>query len=78
MPYHTNDDLPDSIKKHLPKHAQDIFREAFNHAYAEYSDIEKRRDQEESLETICFKVAWNGVKTKYEKHNDGNWHLRSE
>jgi cation transport regulator len=34
MPYHVNDDLPPSVRNHLPDHAQDIYREAFNHTYA--------------------------------------------
>jgi cation transport regulator len=32
MPYATNDELPPAVADHLPPHAQDIFREAFNHA----------------------------------------------
>jgi cation transport regulator ChaB len=32
MPYDTNEDLPDSVARHLPPHAQDIYRAAFNHA----------------------------------------------
>lgn len=38
MPYRTNDALPDSVKAHLPEHAQDIYREAFNHAYVAHAD----------------------------------------
>ena len=34
MPYRTNEDLPPSVARHLPAHAQDIDREAFNHAFA--------------------------------------------
>ncbi|WP_422316854.1 ChaB family protein, partial [Roseiarcus sp.] len=34
MPYDVNADLPPSVRSHLPEHAQDIFREAFNHAHA--------------------------------------------
>ncbi|WP_408005875.1 ChaB family protein [Rickettsia hoogstraalii] len=30
MPYKNNNDLPDSVKNHLPSHAKDIYREAFN------------------------------------------------
>ena len=40
MPYATNDDLPASVLRHLPPHAQDIYREAFNHAYASHPDEE--------------------------------------
>lgn len=34
MPYLANIDLPQSVRSHLPEHAQDIYRETFNHAYA--------------------------------------------
>ena len=37
MPYRTNADLPASVRTHLPDHAQDIYREAFNHAYAAHA-----------------------------------------
>ncbi|MGD0433406.1 MAG: ChaB family protein, partial [Acetobacteraceae bacterium] len=30
MPYRMNEDLPPSVRDHLPPHAQDIYREAFN------------------------------------------------
>ena len=33
MPYPANSDLPASVQEHLPPHAQDIYREAFNHAF---------------------------------------------
>lgn len=42
MSYKTNRDLPDSVKNHLPTAAQDIYREAFNHAHDEYKDKNKR------------------------------------
>lgn len=32
MPYQKIDQLPESAKDHLPKHAQEIFRAAFNSA----------------------------------------------
>jgi cation transport regulator len=67
MPYQQIDELPDSVKNHLPKHAQEIFLAAFNNASKEY-------DEEET----AFKVAWSAVKNKYEKGDDGNWHKKSE
>lgn len=33
MPYASTDDLPGSIRRALPSHAQDIFRSAFNRAW---------------------------------------------
>ena len=43
MPYGVNADLPPSVRSHLPEHAQDIFREAFNHAHAPMRMIPARR-----------------------------------
>lgn len=37
MPYGTNADLPEAVRAHLPAHAQDIYRAAFNHAFAEHA-----------------------------------------
>jgi len=31
MPYDSNANLPDNLQHILPEHAQDIYREAFNH-----------------------------------------------
>jgi len=73
MPYATNQDLPDSVKKHLPVHAQDIYREAFNHAFEEYKTPSKRKGRV-SREETSHKVAWAAVKKKYQKSPDGNWH----
>ena len=36
MPYASNADLPVAISSHLPDHAQDIFRKAFNNAWRTY------------------------------------------
>jgi cation transport regulator len=37
MPYRTKIDLPASVRDHLPPHAQDIYRAAFNHAFAAHA-----------------------------------------
>lgn len=73
MPYRSNADLPDNVTNVLPKHAQDIFREAFNSAYDEYKDPEDRRGDADREET-ARRVAWAAVKNKYEKGDDGKWH----
>lgn len=75
MPYKSNKDLPDSVTAHLPVHAQDIYREAFNHAHEEYKDPSKRKDNS-TLEETAHKVAWSAVKKKYEKGSDDNWHSK--
>ena len=63
MPYPSNDDLPAAVRDHLPPHAQDIYREAFNHAWIEYAN--DRRGEE-----IAHRVAWAAVKRRYRKSGD--------
>lgn len=60
MPYRSNDDLPPRVRHHLPAHAQDIYREAFNHAWTTYRD-------EPRHEEIAHRVAWAAVKRLYHK-----------
>lgn len=73
MPYKTDSDLPTSVRDALPKHAQDIYRAAFNSAWDEYSDASKRRGSE-SREEAAHRVAWAAVKDKYEKDDkSGKW-----
>lgn len=57
MPYNHNVDLPKGVKNNLPPHAQDIYREAFNHAWQQYSSPSKRKDPKESQEKVAHKVA---------------------
>lgn len=73
MPYDSNKDLPDNVTNVLPKHAQDIFREAFNSAYDQYKDPEDRQGDVDRDET-ARRVAWSAVKSKYAKGEDGKWH----
>ncbi len=44
MPYASNEDLPPPVRDHLPQHAQDIYREAFNHAYAAHWNDPRREE----------------------------------
>jgi len=63
MPYKNLSDLPESVREHLPKHAQEIYRAAYNNAWDEYNQDEER----------AHRVAWAAVKHKYEKNEDGMW-----
>ena len=77
MPYQSASELPDSVKNVLPKHAQDIYKEAFNSAYDEYKDPEDRRGDADR-EEVAHKVAWSAVKKAgYEKGDDDKWHKTS-
>ena len=75
MPYPSVDDLPDPVQENLPKHAQEIYKEAFNSAWDEYKDADKRRG-DASREETAHKVAWSAVKEKYEKGKDDDWHAK--
>ncbi len=60
MPYRDNSGLPPSVRRHLPGHAQDIYREAFNHAFAAHAG-------EERQEEAAHRIAWAAVKRSYVK-----------
>ncbi len=64
MPYETLTDLPEGVRDHLPKHAQEIYQAAYNNAWDEYKHDEER----------AHRVAWAAVKNSYEKdEKSGNW-----
>jgi cation transport regulator len=65
MPYLTNDDLPAPVQEHLPPHAQDIYREAFNHAFAAHAGDPRQ-------EEASHRIAWAAVKRSYVKIG-GSW-----
>lgn len=71
MPYAKVSELPDSVTDNLPKHAQKIYKEAYNSAWDQYSDPDDRRG-DASREETAHKVAWSAVKNKYKKQ-DGKW-----
>lgn len=55
MPYVTNTDLPPPVRNHLPPHAQDIYRAAFNNAFAEHASDPRQ-------EEAAHRIAWAAVK----------------
>lgn len=68
MPYDKISELPDSVKSNLPKHAQEIYKEAFNSAWKEYDQDDDR----------AHRVAWSAVKKEYKKNEDaGKWVRKS-
>lgn len=70
MPYQTNADLPPGVRHHLPPHAQDIYRAAFNHAFAAHAG--DRRQEEAS-----HRIAWAAVKRVYVKLGE-SWIARED
>jgi cation transport regulator len=69
MPYASNADLPPSVRSHLPEHAQSIYREAFNHAFAAHSGDVRQ-------EEAAHRIAWAAVKRSYVKVGS-SWIARS-
>ncbi len=63
MPYRTNTDLPASVRHHLPPHAQDIYRAAFNSSFASHAGDARQ-------EEIAHRTAWAAVKKSYVKIGD--------
>ena len=66
LPYENLSDLPDGVKNNVPKHAQEIYRAAFNSAEEQYGE-----------ESRAHRVAWGAVERKYEKNDNGEWKERS-
>jgi cation transport regulator len=70
VPYSSNSDLPISVQRHLPPHAQDIYREAFNHAFAAHAGDPRQ-------EEASHRIAWAAVKRSYVKVG-GSWVSRAQ
>ncbi len=76
MPHTSRNHLPENVKNVLPPHAQEIYQKAFNNAWEEYQNPEKRRGSE-SREDVSHKVAWAAVKAKFQKKGD-TWIAKEE
>jgi cation transport regulator len=64
MPYDDIRELPESVRDNLPKHAQEIYKSAYNSAWEEYDQDEER----------AHRVAWSAVKNSYKKDEEtGRW-----
>ena len=72
MPYSSISKLPSIIRKHLPRHAQAIYKEAYNHAWEEYRNPQRRYDNF-SIEELSHRVAWSAVKNRYIRDESGHW-----
>jgi cation transport regulator len=61
MPYASIEELPPSVARHLPTHAQEIYRAAFNHAWKGRGRLDEAR---------AHRIAWAAVKRKFRKLGD--------
>jgi cation transport regulator len=76
VPYDRLAELPPSVRRVLPKHAQEIYRKAFNNAWDEYRSPGRRRE-EATREETAHRVAWAAVKAVYRKDaSGGRWRRR--
>lgn len=65
--YKTINELPVSVREHLPKRAQEIYRIAFNNAVNAYGPDKDLAQQ----------VAWSAVRWKYRKDDkSGQWKVK--
>ncbi|MGO9771393.1 MAG: ChaB family protein [Roseiarcus sp.] len=48
----------DSKVGRIPNHAQDIYREAFNHAYAAHANDDRQ-------EEAAHRIAWSSIETTF-------------
>ena len=62
MPYQSLQDLPTRIQNNLPRHDQEIYKSSFNYAAQEYGE-----------DSRAYATAWDAVKHKYEKDENGRW-----
>jgi cation transport regulator len=62
MPYKQITQLPGGVKSNLPRHAQEIYKEAFNSAEEQYSEEDR-----------AHRIAWSAVQQKYVKNQNGDW-----
>ena len=75
MQYDTIAELPDTVRDSLPELAQEIYRQAFNRGWRQYSNPWTRRGAV-SQEALAHKAAWTAVKEKYQK-DEGRWVRRA-
>lgn len=77
MPYQKITDLPERVRDNLPKHAQEIYKEAYNSAWDQYDEPDERRG-DASREETAHRVAWSAVKRSYEKNANDEWVKKKE
>lgn len=67
--YHTVLDLPETVRRHLPLSAQNIFLKAFNNVWKQYTVEETFYSDSRAA---AYQTAWHAVKNWYHKVN-GRW-----
>ena len=65
MTYASVQELPEAIQTHMPMHAREIYRAAFNSAWSNYAD-----QSPANREQTAHRVAWAAVKRRYRREGE--------
>jgi cation transport regulator len=77
MRHNSKKDLPETIRA-LPEGAQEIYLEAYNHAWDE-SEGGPASDGDMARDSVAHRRAWAAMKHEYEQSwETGEWYLKSE
>jgi cation transport regulator len=75
MPYESVQALPERLRQYLPLRAQEIYREAFNAAWRQYTDLLSNKPPA-ALEEAVSRSAWAAVRRQYRQDRaTGRWRL---
>lgn len=72
MPYANNAQLPRGVQAYLSGTAQEIYREAYNHAWESCRYAQDRYDSHDSRQVTANRIAWETVKRRCYRRN-GKW-----
>lgn len=72
-----NKQIPENVRRTLPKLARSIYKAAFDKAYSEYMFLQDRLDDANRKE-MADRIAWKKVKRIYSFSDfDHRWHLKT-
>ncbi len=72
MTYRTLSDLPEALRKELPRHAQEIYLAAHTRTWEKCAASEDYQD-ERSIAASAHKAGLFAVEMEYEKDEHGQW-----
>ena len=72
MPFSAIDELPVALQVSLPEEAQEIYCTAYNQAWDQYEDPNKRHGNG-SREMAAHRKAWEAVQREFEQDVHGRW-----
>lgn len=76
MSYEKKSDLPETLRDTIPEPAQEIYIEAYAHAYDEY---EEEMGGDAGQEAVAHRNAMHAVKREYVHDSEtGRWHRKGQ